>query len=48
MPVPAGEVERRVRVDGAPVGRVGRQQLGVALQQQADRLDAFGRESECK
>ena len=40
--VPAGQMQRRVRVDRSPVGRVGRQQLRVALQQQADRLDPCG------
>ena len=37
--VPAGQMQRRVRVDRSPVGRVRRQQLRVALQQQADSLD---------
>ena len=37
--VPACQVQRRVRVDRSPVGRVGRHQLGVALQQEADRVD---------
>ena len=37
--VSAGQMQRRVRVDRSPVGRVGRHQLGVALQQEADRVD---------